>query len=252
MSLKVIYPLCTGLTRSSQLLEVKAGDILQGQPLLAKIYDPSYWDREEDGYLDPCRRADYEYSKEAAAYVKLQHMQGKSVTRFYGSYISNAPVDLYTNRQVCLVLLEYVDGICLSSLDEKEGPALSQAARQNILRKTIEIESLAYACDVHHRDMDTRNVMIRSANLDHAIDPDIQVVLIDFAHADIVPKEYTGAISPLIRWCACSERGRCFSLRGWIDWDWDPWLKECFADSKAYAPITPEMIDHFGGDYAGT
>ena len=132
VSLKVIYPLCTGLTRSSQLLEVKAGDILQGQPLLAKIYDPSYWDREEDGYLDPCRRADYEYSKEAAAYVKLQHMQGKSVTRFYGSYISNVPVDLYTNRQVCLVLLEYVDGICLSSSDEKEGPALFHKRRDRI------------------------------------------------------------------------------------------------------------------------
>ena len=64
--------------------------------------------------------------------------------------------------------------------------------------------------------MDTRNVLIRSSNLDHAIDPDhfsdpdIQVVLIDFAHADIVPKEYTGAISPLIRWCAPVRAGALF------------------------------------------
>ena len=249
INLKFTRQILTGLRRSSQLLKVEVDGILKDRLVLAKIYDPLYCDN-EDGCIDPFRLADFEYSHEYAAYMKLEHMQGKAIPQFYGSYTSNIPVDLHTDRQVRLILFEYVDGICLSSLDQEGGPDLSQSARQNILRKLIEIEAMAYAYGVNHGDLDTRNVMVRSEDLDCFIDPKIQVTLIDFALARIGPLNlpwHDDAISPLIRWCERSERANDFWLRGWIDWDWDQWLKQCFAHSKAYTPITPEMINWWGG-----
>ncbi|ODH20502.1 hypothetical protein ACO22_05865 [Paracoccidioides brasiliensis] len=91
--LKVDGPVRTGDQHSAQLVTVhmvdKTPEISDSIPtdkyLVAKLYDPLYFDHEQDD-VDPFRYTDLAYSHETAAYRLLCPLEGTVIPRYYGSF----------------------------------------------------------------------------------------------------------------------------------------------------------------------
>jgi hypothetical protein len=92
--------------------------IENGDRLIAKIYDPLYFN-DEDGRLNPFLCVDRHYAHESRAYHVLSEMQGTRIPIFYGSY----SLELPTHRTVRLILIEYIPGTTLQSLKTRADPS---------------------------------------------------------------------------------------------------------------------------------
>ncbi|KAJ5584626.1 uncharacterized protein N7459_004426 [Penicillium hispanicum] len=211
--------------------------------LVAKLYDPLYLD-DDDGYINPFHCVDRHYTHEANTYERLAEFQGSKIPRFYGSYSLTLSVDSERSRAVRMILIEYVQGTIMSAVKPEDFP---QSTRQKILRSIVDLESLIYEKDIFLKDLYPRNVILRPS------DP-TQVVFIDFGklYFDRGPDEwwfkksewFLGQyISPILRWKKENAMGW---FEGWIDWDWDSWIKEEFAHTVA--TITPEMRKRWNWD----
>ncbi|OJD28457.1 hypothetical protein ACJ73_00144 [Blastomyces percursus] len=245
--LKVVGPVRIGDQHSAQLVTVrivdKTLDISDSIPtdkyLVAKLYDPLYFDHEQDD-LDPFRYTDLAYSHETAAYRQLYPLEGTVIPRYYGSFTLELPIpNKRISRSIRLILIEKVPGISMQHLNPTN---YTQSDRQNILKAIIDAESMLYAHDILHRDIQPRNVLV----LDSALR---RVVLIDFGYCGIgrtpsnspaewKAKHLTGVpISPLLRWD--QGWGRHANFHEWIDWDWQTWLEHCYEFARA--SITEHM-----------
>ncbi|EGC44977.1 conserved hypothetical protein [Histoplasma capsulatum var. duboisii H88] len=245
--LKIVEPVRIGDQQSAQLVTVhmvdKTPDISDLIPtdkhLVAKFYDPLYFDHEQDD-ADPFRYTDLAYSHETTAYQLLYPLQGTIIPRYYGSFTLELPIpNKSCSRSIRLILIEKVPGISMQCLNPTNYP---QSERQNILKAIIDAESLLYTHDILHKDMHPRNVLV----LDSA---DRRVVLIDFGYCGIgrtpsnsspewKAKHLPGVpISPLLRWAQVWDRHANF--HEWIDWDWQTWLEHCYEFTKA--SITEHM-----------
>ncbi|OJD19473.1 hypothetical protein AJ78_00541 [Emergomyces pasteurianus Ep9510] len=109
--LKIVGAVIIGDNHSAQLVTVQ---ILRTSPpyalstdtnLLAKIYDPLYFDHEQD-YVDPFLCVDRDYAVETAAYLALP----QNIPNYFGSYTLQWPIDGTTTRLVRLILIELVSG----------------------------------------------------------------------------------------------------------------------------------------------
>ena len=108
--------------------------------LVAKIYDPLYY----PAYKNSCRRddvimrADFDYSREAASYNELRGLlEGTIILKYYGSWTCDITVNTPygpRKRPVRLILMEFVDGICMQDLDANE---FTKEERSNIMVKAI-------------------------------------------------------------------------------------------------------------------
>ena len=223
---------------------------------VAKFYDPLYWDHNQTD-SDVFKLMDSTYPTEAAVYSKLQKIQGKVIPKFYGSYTCSFPVSKGKQRQVRLILIEYVQGRRMFDLNPQDP---NQRQRHSHMKAVIDAETAAFTEDVKLNDVAPRNVLIRSAgNADKEgkqgaaakeTKSDFErVVLIDFDVSELarerplliqlrgedyyMPGVY---ISPLLRWPKFSGLGE---FEDWIDWDWEAWLGEQYAADKAH--VTEEM-----------
>ncbi|KGY15826.1 hypothetical protein PABG_11062 [Paracoccidioides brasiliensis Pb03] len=233
--LKVGGPVRTGDQHSAQLGTVhmvdKTPEISDSIPTdkypVAKLYDPLYFDHEQDD-MDPFRYTDLAYSHETAAYRLLCPLEGTVIPRYYG-----------TSRSIRLILIEQVPGISMQCLNPTN---YTQSERQNILKAIVDAESMLYTHDILHRDIHPRNVLV----LDSA---PRRVVLIDFGYCGIgrtpsnSPAEWKAKylpgvpISPLLRWD--QGWGNHANFHEWIDWDWQTWLEHCYESTRA--SITEHM-----------
>ena len=250
--MRVLEEVQAGVGHSAQLLRVSVEGALSGQRLLAKIFDPlldadldNHWHETDN---DPFIHADFGYLNECEAYQKLHHLQGSTVPKFYGSYTFATPIVTQVERDMRMILLEFIDGI---SLDRLDPPSLSQRTRQNILRQVIITESIVHHAEgIDQNDCAPRNFMARCSKAASLADPNLQVVLVDFAFAKFAQSSEPRArlpTSPLMRWNdECS--GPPWSFSDWIDWDWQPWLRDTFLGSADFAPVTPEMRDYWESD----
>ena len=242
LSLKIIKHLRVGKTKPAQLILPEIPEIkgFSKDRIVAKFYDPYYYDHEDDE-LEPFLMADHAYSREAEAYQYLKDCQGSIIPRYYGSYSCELPMSTGT-RPVRLILIEYIQGICMDSIDPK---TLSRTARQNIMEKLVRAESYLYARKFCHRDHLPRNVMIRSDGPTNFEDRNFDVILIDLESSKLGWKvEQPGfdeAISPIIRWHRYGYNDNDFMVLGWIDWEWQEWLERCFKDDPTFKPITAEQ-----------
>ncbi|KAI1966036.1 hypothetical protein LOZ58_000937 [Ophidiomyces ophidiicola] len=221
--LQVLEEIRTGSFHGSQVVSVNILDQLEDIPpntkLVAKFYDPLYIDG-----------SDYD--------------DEECIPRFYGSFTMelwiperNAP------RSVRLILVEKIPDVPMNKLSPDN---FTQEERQSILKQIIDIESEIYAHDVVNRDLEQRNIIIRT--------PCNNVTVIDFGHcriglerprfhermkAKLFPGMY---ISPLLCWGKINRGDeRCPE---WIDWDWQAWLDEQYAATQA--SITSEMWSIWG------
>lgn len=205
--------------------------------LVAKIYDPLYFNHDDD-FTDPFFCVDNAYSHETAAYRKLSNLQGGILPKYFGSFTIQLPVNQKQEKKtrfVRLILLEVIPG---RTIQQSLKANLLQRDRKDIMKATIDAESLIYKYDVVHMDFRPSNVLVCENGTKNR-----PVVIIDFGKCQLgrcpsnmsqkilLPGLY---ISPLLRWANPWE-----PFEGpWIDWNWRQWLE------NHYALTTSSITDH--------
>ncbi|ODH50720.1 hypothetical protein GX48_03228 [Paracoccidioides brasiliensis] len=173
--LKVDGPVRTGDQHSAQLVTVhmvdKAPEISDSIPtdkyLVAKLYDPLYFDHEQDD-VDPFRYTDLAYSHETAAYRLLYPLEGTVIPKYYGSFTLELPILNKKNFAIYPVNPYRKSTRDLNATSQSNQPYAA----------IVDAESMLYAHDILHRDIHPRNVLV----LDSA---HRCVVLIDFGYCGI-------------------------------------------------------------------
>jgi serine/threonine protein kinase len=239
IDLKVTAELRTGDQKGAQIVVVNGC-------MVAKIYDPLYYPATDDllgKKNDVVRDADTDYCYEAAAYNELipSSLQGKFIPEFYDSWVINILQD-DTPRQVPMILMELIDGICMYDLDPKP---LSEEERNTIITRVLEAEAQVFHHGVCHRDLHPRNIIIspHPSPSDLSVTPEARIVLVDFNIAQVerlaggVPSKSVRSkiVSPAYRqWGHLSE----FVVLGWIpqdeQTDYREWLWNTFEHDERF------------------
>lgn len=261
--LTITTVLRTGNDRGAHLVVVN-------DKLVAKIYDPSYYEGinefgcKENVIWD----ADGDYSREALAYEELQKSTAAKVVTptFHGAWI----IDLVTAvcvvgrprtyvRQVPLLLREYLHGQVVSKIKAR---SLSSKIRSTVLNKVLDVEVVLYHAGISHDDYVPRNIIIININGEDTSKA-IKVKAIDFNVSSVVHhhrcesrkycqktdelirKWHPKLISPIVRYF---EQMNEFSVRGWCsskDGAPERWLWKQFHNDERYIPIIwhPSNLD---------
>ena len=254
----IIHQLRSGEASGAQILVVR--DTSSEGHFVAKIFDPLYYSFIVGDSWTPYRvhdvvaRADADYAAEAAAYIELDStpFPGTFVPRFYGTWTTN--IDTHVNgikhvREVRIVLMEYVQGICMRDVDATK---LTEDEKDNIMIKLVEGESELSFAGIEHNDISPRNVILGPPGGVHAgstctslpmsssgkyidfVSPEIRVCLFDFnlstvdrLKPSIDPSIAQQRFSPVIRWWANIHE---FCEVGWVpssdrahEWLWVHW-----------------------------
>ncbi|KAK0200004.1 hypothetical protein DFS33DRAFT_212271 [Desarmillaria ectypa] len=178
-------------------VQASSSNIRYPSIMVAKIYDPVYFDSEEAEYIDPFALLDLTVSRETEAYRRLGSLQGVKVPHFYGHFI--APLPAQRNRTVNVVLLEYIHGRDIRDLVPRElVETLCSSHKNALIDAALRLYFDIYACGVVQTDMQPRNVILRCTR--HRDEPfcstegcplfsevgceDIQMVMVDFEAVD--------------------------------------------------------------------
>src|SRR5271168_2955192 len=242
--LEIVRLVRAGDQHGAQLLAVRVltstHDLPSDTDLLAKLYDPLYFDHEQDD-ADPFLCVDRAYTHESAVYTKIADFQGSTIPKYYGSFSLLLPVDHMHSREVRLILIEYVPGIDMQNLSPSN---FTKSERQAIMKAIIDSETALYNRDIVHRDIHPRNVLILSQPSDHAR----KVVLVDFGLSRTSRSPFPEweerylpgiPISPMLRWIKPREW-----FDGWVDWDWEAWVEQHYEHTRG--SITEYMQRKWG------
>src|SRR6266849_8753500 len=128
--------------------------------LVAKIYDPVFFDDYETDCDDPFVLRDLSISCEVESYRRLGPLQGTKVLRFYGYFAAALPGQ--HGRTVYVILLEEVPGrdmrvIVPADVAESVCAKHKDAIIVAVLRLYVDI----CACGVDQQDLQPRNVILR-------------------------------------------------------------------------------------------
>ena len=128
--------------------------------LVAKIYDPVFFDDDETQWDDPFVLRDLTISCEVEAYRRLGPLQGTEVPRFYGYFAAALPAQ--HGRTVYIILLEEVLGRDLRVIVPPDVAENVCAKHKNaIIDAALRLYFDVLACGVNQRDMQSRNVILR-------------------------------------------------------------------------------------------
>ena len=230
--------------------------VVVNHKLIAKIYDPMYYDSTE--YSDVVKCADRAYSREAAAYSHLKQFPevSEDIPAFHGTWtidvkstFSKEGGAASRSRTVHLILLEHLQGRCMASIDPH---TLSEPARSAILKQCINAEIRILHTGLAHRDLAPRNIIL--VGTDYKT-PNLQVKVIDFdfcelfAHPTYSDQEYVRRkkefyarwapklVNPVKRhFCSLED----FACDGWCSDDENErnnWLWETFGHDQQYIPV---------------
>jgi serine/threonine protein kinase len=211
--------------------------------LVAKIYDPLFYPPYENSSTrdDVMMVADYDYTREAAAYNELRGpLEGTIIPRYHGSWTCDITVDTPSGprkRPVRLILMEFIGGVCMQDLDPND---LTEEERSNIMVKAIAAENAIAFHGVQHKDFAPRNVLC-SGDLGS---PDLRVTIIDF-NVSVVPRlvycqppndSHQLPVSPIKRW----RRWRPQFGEEWLPptrEEFNKWLWKHWGGSPLYRPV---------------
>jgi hypothetical protein len=217
--------------------------VIANGDLVAKIYDPLFYPAYENSSTrdDVIMEADYDYTREAAAYNELRGpLEGTIIPRYHGSWTCDITVDMPsgpTKRPVRLILMEFIDGVCMQDLDPDD---FTEEERSNIMVKAIAAESVIAFHGVQHKDFAPRNVLC-SSNLRST---DLRVAIIDFnvsvvtrlAYCRTLSNSHKLPVSPIRRW-----RHQRPEFGGeWLPHTrekFNEWLWKYWAGSPLYRPV---------------
>jgi hypothetical protein len=128
--------------------------------LVAKIYDPVFFDDDETKWADPFVLRDLSVSCEVEAYRRLEPLQGTEVPRFYGYFAAALPAQ--DGRTVFIILLEEVPGRDLRVIvppDVTENVCAKH--KDAIIDAALRLYFDILACGIDQQDMQPRNVILR-------------------------------------------------------------------------------------------
>ena len=251
----------TGPRTGAQLVVVNNSTV-------AKIYDPLYYDP-SDG-PDVVMKADQAYSHEAAAYAHLQNSPEVSnlVPNFHGSWTINVSTAIHTDgrtesrsREVRLILIEHLDGICMLKKDPR---TLSEHARSVILAQCIDAEVRLLNTGLDHMDFVPRNIILQGCDYQT---PSIKVKILDFEwchlykHPNYPDQKFAQKciesnkkwapmlVNPVKRW----RNLEVYAHLGWCsenEDEWLSWLWDVFGNDDRYRPVhwdpnTPEIAPQY-------
>jgi hypothetical protein len=238
----------------------------------AKIFDPLYYSfQNENASYRPVATtlaADSDYSIEAAAYTHLQKtgQTGAFAPQYYGSWTFTLPIchrGTQHERHIRLVLIEYIDGVCMRDLCYQESPPLgfTEEHRLDVLANILDGAARMDHSGMSQRDLVPRNIMLKlepgAENSPEEERPRVvqRAVLIDYNISvvyDLSPEEwrYHGAtelpVNPMdLFWNMSLD-----DFGHWVPKRWQcsgraqqEWLMERFggANALAYAPLSREL-----------
>lgn len=132
--------------------------------LVAKIFDPVFFDSGEAYVYDPFLLRDLSVFYEMESYNRLEDLQGSEVPQYYGHFIT--PIPSQHNRIVNVILMEYVHpGKNLRALVPVErAEDLCAVHREAAVEAVVRLWLKMYARGVSHSDVQPRNVILRSPN----------------------------------------------------------------------------------------
>ncbi|AEO58628.1 hypothetical protein MYCTH_2306098 [Thermothelomyces thermophilus ATCC 42464] len=146
----------------------------QGKPFqaVAKIFDPLYYSFENENAphrpVATTLAADSDYSIEAAAYAHLQKTghTGGFAPEYYGSWTFTLPIrhrGIQHERHVRLLLIEYIDGVCMRDLCYRESAALgfTEEHRLDVLARILDGDARLEHSGINQRDLLPRNIMLK-------------------------------------------------------------------------------------------
>ncbi len=128
--------------------------------LVAKIYDPVFFDDDETQWDDPFYLRDLTIPCEVEAYRRLGPLQGTKVPRFYGYFAAAVPAQ--QGRTVYIILLEEVPGRDLRAIvppDVTENVCAKH--KDAIIDAALRLSFDVLACGVNQQDNQPRNVILR-------------------------------------------------------------------------------------------
>ena len=188
--------LAIGNARGAQVLLCSITPHVEGAKAfeaVAKIYDPLYYPPFSDIGSHPSDvvgQADADYSKEAAAYECLRRggQTGSFAPAFFGSWTfglrTSYKQETY-QRNIRLILIEYIPGKSMKDLFVKNGPNqidathLSKEYRLKVLAILLDGVVKQHHAGVNQQDLAPRNVIIIPPPKLTEIQPK-RVVLIDY------------------------------------------------------------------------
>jgi serine/threonine protein kinase len=258
--------------------------VVVNNDVVAKIYDPLYYNEYDEGrwWQDTVLSARIGYDQEVAAYNRLQESTvATHVTpAFYGAWSASiaTPTGRGSSqdkkmRTVHLILIEYLHGVTMSSVDPHEIP---RPVRSRILKKVLDAEALVTETGVYHGDFHPRNVILGlPGNYATAINGsrtwdnlDVKVHITDFNVSSLVNLEkldkqlgklrakWPGRLrSPLVLhyglmmsfaiagWCSaeCSSDGK-------EEDESDKWLWRHYKNDQRYLPVIRDTKSSRGFD----
>ncbi|RSM04250.1 hypothetical protein CDV31_010109 [Fusarium ambrosium] len=256
-TLEIVQGIASKDGRGAQIVRCYLGED-KNRSYVAKIYDPlyySYADREFGSPVDVTYMADSHYSREAAAFedLKAAGVDGQFTPKYYGSWTFDMGLPGTSEvRPVRLVLLEWLNGVDLWSIMERDGTnngihTMPPEKRLEIFAKAAEAETNVTFHRVLHRDFSPRNVMIVDAATSEGVDSHTpRVVLIDFNNSTCIKRPnfrdrqfYNNAPYPLpvsprynwwggcpnefLHWVPDPHRSDDAVFNGWLEQRWpDP------------------------------
>ncbi|CAN6667391.1 hypothetical protein TRVA0_039S00782 [Trichomonascus vanleenenianus] len=185
--------------------------------VIVEVYDPHSW------VICQKERSQNCFLRTIACYKKLQHLQGRLIPQYHGSFIMIATYDYgmkQKSREIPVVLRESIDGYYMDHVLPEQ---LTKEQRQEIMEKVINAE----------REIDKAGVVV-SAHPDAFLlvtqEQSFKVVVWLFAFSSLDSKATNiwacpGLLpSALLRWKGGFLEGYGFDR--FVDWPWGSWLYE--------------------------
>ncbi|KAL2128678.1 hypothetical protein VTI74DRAFT_8852 [Chaetomium olivicolor] len=231
---------------------------------VAKIFDPLYYSFTLTKHepADVAFSAEVDYCSEAAAYDHLTrqcqagHLTGAMrsfVPAYYGAWTFTLDIlyeGVQRQRKVRLLLIEHLEGVCLSDLCREASCALryDKSYRLGVLARILDGYARLKHAGVEHNDLAARNVMLLPGPLEiPRPQPIPRVVLIDYNAAVVYDiskegrsefQEHKLPPSPMFLFWDFSLDKENFGY--WVpeEWNYNPrarqeWLLEEFGGEKA-------------------
>ncbi|KAK7212590.1 hypothetical protein V2G26_019768 [Clonostachys chloroleuca] len=253
-NLHLLDPVAVRDGRGAQLLRCEwEGQESRGKPLVAKIFDPMYYARDEIGE-DVTWVAASDYSCEAAAYEDLQAagVDGVMTPKYYGSWTFDLPIAEGETRQVHMVIIEWIDApTMLSYCEERRVHHIPPQRRLDILAQVFETRAKLTFYGAESLDLALRNVLIQG-DLENDPTPP-RVIFIDFN--DSFARNRPNSLyhvtwdKPPNPMCLYWNKRSAEEFSAWIpephlsDMDaFNKWVKSLWGDSDEFC-VSPEFED---------
>jgi serine/threonine protein kinase len=125
-----------------------------------------------------------------------------------------------------MILLELVPGLSMNKLSPS---GFKQTERQEMMKAVVDADRAVYLHKVINRDLDPRNVLFPLDSSDRGC----RAVIVDFGISFINPyvndKTYLTGLADPPKYFHTLDTYNFFER---IDWDWDAWINEVYADIK--------------------